>query len=94
MFVGGNPAEMMRRFAESDANTQAHLKFDADTLGIYGYKFSRRVVTTIKRLKEAGIADEVMEGHWEAPANPATIKVIGEHLEKMADTVSDNPQKG
>lgn len=80
-------ANMLRELGEHIAQQAATKKYEAETLGIYEYKFARKITATVNALKERGLHDEAVEGLWANPANSEAIKIIGKRLGELADRV-------
>jgi hypothetical protein len=83
---GSNP---MQSLAESNAKMEACRKWDEGTLGMYEYRFSRKVVTAVEKLSTMNPALPAPDDFWQHPKNCNSIKAIGKMLANLGDQIVD-----
>ncbi|MEO7029976.1 MAG: hypothetical protein ABI147_11300 [Acidobacteriaceae bacterium] len=81
-------SQLLQSLRQSQAEHAARDAYRSETLGIYAYKFSRKVMEMVSILKRMGLADEVtLSAVGENPENVEAVKIIGEHLAELGERI-------
>jgi len=78
-------AAIYREMGQKAAWQAVFDKYESETLGIYKYKYSRRVAILIKSLPGAGIDAGWLQEHGATPLNSDSIRAVGDYLMQAAD---------
>jgi hypothetical protein len=87
--LGGDAVSMIREMGQASAARAAATKYESETLGIYKYKYSRRVAKVAKLLPAVGIEADWFQMHSPAPSSSEAIRAIGDHLMQVADLLPE-----
>jgi hypothetical protein len=88
-FGSFNETNSLQGVGDMYARMAACNKWDSDTLGIYEYKFRRKIITVIRKLEDTRVIREGSDEFWSKPKNCTHIQLIGKTLADFADLIPE-----
>jgi hypothetical protein len=83
----------MQDLIDSASHAEAAKRYELDTVGIYRYKFGKRVQDTAKYLDSKGLSDDTLNVLITDPQSSEHLKMIGERLRILTERLADSDNR-
>jgi hypothetical protein len=84
-----DPMDTMQRIQASLSSQAAFKKYEYETLGIFRYRYAKKIHQTLKCLKDRNVSNDFLNQHAVSPNSGETIKLVGHLLLEIAEHLDD-----